>query len=241
MVYRKITQKKRTYKKKLIRTPYRKSTTKKLVRLIKKVSLKQSETKNSHMIQENNQLNHNGIYVMNSLLALNQGVSDTQAGSQWNACRIGDQVLARGLSIKLWIANKLDRPNVMYRIVVYKYQSRITPGSDTFLNQGATNIMLRDFNLEKYSIVKTKTFNVQLGFSAFPSGSVGDQDGREAHKLVSFWIPLKNKKIEYEEGATIPKWSDYGIAIMAYDSYGTLTTDNIASFAINYKFYFKDP
>jgi hypothetical protein len=32
--------------------------------------------------------------------------------------RIGDRISPRGMSLKLWLANKNTRPNVMYRIIV---------------------------------------------------------------------------------------------------------------------------
>lgn len=229
--------KKRAYKKKYVA----KKSTKSLVKLIKKVSLKQCETKHTHQIMENVMVYHNSINLYNNMLATYQGINDTGTGTSQNSMRVGDQVVARGISLKIWLANKLDRPNVMYKIIIYKYQSRITPTSDTFLSQGSTNIMLRDFNTEKYSIVAQKTINLQVGFSAVPTGVNGDQDGKEAHKLLKFWIPLKNKKIQYEEANLTPKYFDYGFAVVAYDSYGTLSTDIIGTYAFNMKFYFKDP
>lgn len=236
--YRNRKTAKKVYKRKSIR---RKPSQKSLVKLIKKVTLKQCETKHTHEIIENQQLYHNSFTLYNGLLNTTQAISDTGSGTVNKAARVGDEIIARGISIKFWIANKLDRPNVMYKIVLYKYQSLTPPLVDLFLTQGGANVMIRDFNTEKYSIVAMKTFNVQMGFSAYATGTGGDQDGREAHKLLKFWVPLKNKKVQYQDGGTIPKNYDYGFAVMCYDSYGTLTTDNIASFAINYKLYFKDP
>lgn len=93
-----VLKRKTPYNKKVARKTYKKKVyaKKSLVKLIKKVSLKQNETKNSHLISENNQLYHNAIQVTNSLLALNQGIGDTQTGSSWNNLRIGDEIIARG-------------------------------------------------------------------------------------------------------------------------------------------------
>jgi len=234
---KKVSKKKVVYKKKTYTTP-----TKKLVKLIRKIALKGCETKNTHVIVENNNLFHNSQYIVNGLLATTYGTGDDNSGLSANNVRLGDQVIARGLSIKLWFANKLDRPNVMYKIIIFRYQSNDNP-SDIFLSQSTTNIMLRDFDTEKYSIIAQKTFNLQIGASGtFPVGTDATKwSEKEAHRYVKFYIPLKNKQIKYNNNSQIPKFKNIGFMVAPYDSYGTLTTDNIASFAYNYKFYFKDP
>lgn len=235
--YRKKVTKKRAYKKPVKKSYNRKS----LTTLIKKVSLKQCETKNTHNILENLQLFHNSQYILQSnLLSCNQGVGDTNAGTTYNSCRLGDEVIARGISIKLWFANKLDRPNVMYKVMIVQFQSRTFP-NDIFFSQGSTNIMLRDFNNEKYKLIYSKTFNCQVGYSAAVTALAGDTDGREAHKFLKIWIPLKNKRIVYDEASTMPRDKDYALVVCCYDSFGTTPIDNIATFAVNTKFYFKDP
>jgi len=190
---------------------------------------------------ENNNLYHNSQFIVNGLLATTYGTGDDNSGLSANNVRLGDAVIARGLSIKLWIANKLDRPNVMYKIIIFRYQSNDNP-SDIFLSQSTTNIMLRDFDTEKYSIIAQKTFNLQVGVSNVASSvNSAGATSKEAHKYVKFYIPLKNKQIRYNNNSQIPKFKNIGFMVAPYDSYGTLTTDNIASFAYNYKFYFKDP
>lgn len=233
--YKKTPYKKKMYKKK----SYGK---KSLVSLIKKVSLKSSETKNTHQIIENTQLYHNSVNVISySLLYLEQGIKDDDTGTQKFDCRIGDEIIARGISIKLWVANKLDRPDVMYRVAVYKYRAGTTLNTslDPYVSQGTSNFMIRDFNVEKFKIVKT--FRFKISTSAQRITSTDTFQGAEGHKAINIWIPLKNKRIKYEDGGNTPLFIDYAFSIVAYDSYGTLITDNIASIAFNRKFYFKDP
>lgn len=233
--YKKMPYKKKMYRKK----SYGK---KSLVNLIRTVSLKQSETKNTHQIFENVQLYHNVVNVIStSLLYLEQGIKDDDTGLQKFDCRIGDEVVARGISLKLWFANKLDRPDVMYRVVVFKYRSNtaINSALDPYVSQGTANFMIRDFNVEKFKIIKT--FRFKISTSAQRITSTDTFQGAEGHRAINMWIPLKNKKIKYEDGGQSPLFIDYGFSVVAYDSYGTLTTDNIASIAFNRKFYFKDP
>jgi len=216
--------------------------TSRLISLINQVSLKKAETKDTHVIAENIQLYHNVENIRYSFLYTQQGIGDGDVGTTNYACRVGNEIICRGISIKLWFANKLDRPNVMYRVIVFKYRADTTIGS-AYKSQGSTNLMIRDIDNEKITVLKSKLFNLQVGFSAVPnSGTVGDQDGKEAHRYIKFWLPLKNMKLRYkDDNSGSPKYTDIGISIVPYDSYGTLTTDNIASYAISHKLYFKDP
>jgi len=214
--------------------------TKSLVSLIKKVSLRPTETKHTHEILENQQLNHNSPYVSIKGLYLSTSITDNNAGTSNFAARVGDEVIARGISYKFWFANKLDRPNVMFKIVFFKYQSSTTPSAPApYYTQGTSNYMIRDLDTEKFKIVKVIKFTIQT--SAQRIISQDTFQGAEAHKAISVWLPLKNQKIKYENDSTNPRFLDYGYNIVAYDSYGTQLTDNIASFAVNRKFYFKDP
>jgi len=215
---------------------------KSLVSLIKSISLKNSETKYTHSIDENRNMNHNSGFLYSNLLRTSQGISDTGTGANAFAMRIGDEVIARGISIKLWIANKLDRPNVMYRMFVFKYQSQTVPTSTALFKGANGNKIMDEIDKEYISVVYQKIFNLQVGYSATVNAATpGDTDGREAHTYKQIWIPLKNKRIHYVDSGSIPKFTDYGFFIVPYDSYGTLTTDNISSMTYQYKFYFKDP
>lgn len=223
--------------KRLSKRTYKKGS---LVSLIKKISLRNVETKTTHQIGENLQLYHNTPNIRFALLRTSQGTGDSDTGLNSYAARIGDEIMARGISIKLWIANKLDRPNVMYRLVVFKYESSVTPTA-TLLFKGANpNRMMDNLNKEVITVVYQKIINLQTALSAAGDAAGNPFVGKECHTYRKIWIPLKNKKIHYNDGGQVPKFIDYGFAIIPYDSYGTLTTDNIASFAWEYNFYFKD-
>ena len=230
----------RTYKKRISVKKTVKNN-KSLIQLIKKVALKPVETKYSHLTAENVNINHNSGYIYTNLLKTTQGITDTGTGISAYSNRIGDQVIARGISIKLWIANKLDRPNIMYRLVVFKYQSLNIPLITTCFKGAIGNKMMDDLDKEFITPVYQKIFNLQVGYSAYATATAGDTDGREAHTYKQIWVPLKNKQVHYADGSSAPKFFDYGFFIIPYDSYGSLTTDNIASFSYEQKFYFKDP
>ena len=85
-------------------------------------------------------------------------------------------------------------------------------------------------------------FNLNTGLQGVFANTTNQFTQKEAHKYMKIYIPLKNAKIKYiADDSGTPMRYDIGMAVMAYDSYGTLTTDTIATYAVNCKFYFKDP
>ena len=86
---------------------------------VKKVLMRVAETKNYNIANENQQLYHNtgtsgfsfvGPILFNPWRGIPLGTNNHQ--------RIGDEVYPRGMKMRLWMANKLDRPNIYYRVIV---------------------------------------------------------------------------------------------------------------------------
>ena len=218
-------------------------TYKKIAKVCKAVALRQCETKNTHQIEEDIDIYHNLQTIKTNLLYTRQGYADNNSGTSSYAMRIGDKVVARGLQFKFWFANTSDRPNVMYKIIFFKYYTQGTPPTNVFKSQGTSNIMIRDLDNEKLKVIKVKQFNLQVGLSGKVYESSTEPWGRkEAHKYVKAYIPLRNKQVQYiADDSGTPRNVDYGFCVCAYDSYGTLQTDIVGTFAYNVKFYFKDP
>jgi len=179
---------------------------------------------------ENKQLLHNkGDYVLN-FLSCKQGTADSEDGSaQLN--RIGDEFLLKNCNIRLWISNKKDRPNVMYKAFLFWYDADATL-SDTYCFFTQTNKMLDRVNNEAISIIDSKTI--------FSANSYA-QTGNERSQLLTLNGSWKGKKITYDEGGTVPKFKTLGLCVVCYDAFGTLQTDNIASYAYNAAIRFIDP
>lgn len=212
---------------------------KSLIKLIKRVAIKTSETKFGSQQIENSQLYHNGG-VAGTWMQLNNLLASAQSANQQS--RIGDKVFGKGLSIHLWLSNKLDRPNVMYRVILYTcpYDQYTSASPSNFWQGLHANKMIDYVNTDKYKIIKSKLIKPLPGdFSLEASAS-----NKEHSTELKWYIPLKNKPITYSADAgAVPNNQNaiYNIGVIAYDAYGSLPTDNIASFSIVYKFYFKDP
>ncbi len=191
-----------------------------------------SEKKTFIWQNENQQLLHNVPTYVGNFLSCTQGTSDPDDGVAQRA-RIGDEILLKNVNIRLWLSNKLDRPNVMYKCFLFWYDSDATLNNALcFFTQ--TNKMLDRTNDEQISIIDQKTIFSGANYSAAPNE-------REHSYLCTLNGSWKHKKIKYDEGGTSPKKRTIGLAVVCYDAFGTLQTDNIASFAFNSATRFIDP
>lgn len=182
--------------------------------------------------------------VHHNMLATTVGGADGQ--------RIGNKLYAKNLNIKLWLSNKADRPNVMYRIMVIRgnknnmaygpyptHTGTALKGLPYFWDaDGNTkNNMLRDVNRGKYHVVYEKVVQPFGGDYSIESGATQ----KEHSRLVNINIKL-NKTITYDESdLTYPEGENvYSMMIVPYDAYGTGQLDNIASCSFRTNFSYTD-
>lgn len=226
----------------------KKSTTmpiKALASAMKTIALKQCETKVASDTAENLQLNHNGTYFKSNFLFTAQGTGDPEGLNSNNRVRVGDEIIARGIKFKWWLSNKGDRPNVMYNIYVFYYNTLETPTVSTFWRGtdgvgGTMNRMLDNPNPDRIKVLKKFVVNSKSQYVGVELDNPSFD--REHSQYRECYLSFNNKKIVYRRDASgTPKTWDLGFAVVPYDSYGTLITDNIASFAWSSTFYFKDP
>lgn len=211
---------------------------KSMLRMARSAVLKTCETKYYTSSSENQQLYHNGGAANAYNWAgnmLGTVVSNNQGG------RIGDEVWPVGLSLKLWLSNKADRPNVMYRIlIVASPPDTYSMASPTGLFKGSIgNKMLDYVDTDRYTIKYSKLVQPFAGDYSLESGATN----KEHSRMLNIWIPIKGKIQYAQDTGTLPKYQKHiwSLIVIAYDAFGSLTTDNIASFSLMYRFYFKDP
>ncbi len=119
----------------------------------------------------------------------------------------------------------------MYKCFLFWYDADATLNDATcYFTQ--TNKMLDRINNEQISIIDQKTMF---------SGPSYAQTENERSMLCTLNGNWKSRKITYDEGGTQPKKRDIGLMVVAYDAYGTLQSDNIASFAYNGTITIQDP
>ncbi len=216
---------------KRIRTGLTKKQTSSVKRISKRTVLNLSESINKVTLAEDKELIHNKSYYLGQLLATKQGVLDDNSATS-SAVRKGDELLLRNINIRFWLSNKDDRPNVMYKGYLLWYEAGDTINDDLvwFTQQ---NKMLDRINTEQVSILDS--------FIVRPGNNFAGPTEKEHSYLATLNKSWKAKKIKYDEGGIRPKYKDLMFVVVAYDAFGTLQTDNIASMAYNIKLTFKDP
>lgn len=234
---------KRTYKPKIVASSLSIDGLKKMM---KSIALKQCETKKSNHTAENLSLEHNVTKYHANLFWTTTGPGNPDGFTEFDRNRNGDEIVARGAKFRWWISNKLDRPNVMYRIFVYLYNTEFVNLDDAEFWRGEDgqgsdmNRMIDMPNNNRIKLLKSITINSKSQYGNLADGA--GSDGREHSQLRELYVPLNNKKIKYRiDNEATPTTLDLGFSIVAYDAYGTHETDNIASYAYSYTLYYKDP
>lgn len=236
----------------------KKSTMVKAVRKIaREEALRVAETKMVGSLGENIQLYHNVPLVKTGFLAsISKGVDDPTNMKAQNA-RIGNEIYLQEYQTKYWLSNKLDRPNVMYRLITFWYPTGGTPGvptvTDIFQGAGGTlpNVMLLRLNTDVIKVISDKYVFSDANYAQpyyYPLDGAVAVTGKERSQLKFITNKFKSKKIKFDDASAglgpatnYVKGSDICTCICAYDAYGTLTSDNIASYAVNWRITFKDP
>lgn len=191
-----------------------------------------SNMESKHLVYqlENVALYHNVPKYYGTLLGTLQGTKDDNSGASSDV-RVGDELILRNLNVRFWISTKSDRPNCIFKGYLIWYNSCDTLNNAlVFATQ--QNKMIDRINKEKVSIIDSFIIRPRQNYSVV---------SREHSYLATLNGSWKNKKIVYDEGGSAPKKRDIAFVLVTYDAYGTLQSDNIASFAINSRLTFKDP
>lgn len=198
-----------------------------------------SESKFKGISLENLSLYHNvgafaGPVVYGDLLRTDLGTNQNQ--------RTGDSVYASYLKLRLWMSNKTDRPNVLYRVMVITAPpDQANSGNPTNFWKGINGNRIIDFlNSDVYSTVYDKTLENHVGDMSLETAS----NQKECSITHEFTIPI-NRKVGYQtdvSGTPIPKFQRdcMCLVVVPYDAFGTLTTDVIATMACSGLFVYKD-
>ncbi len=233
------------------RVPRKTKGTASLTRKIKAISLKQVETKRVSHAVEDEILRHNVTsYTIDNLLGTAQGIQNPGAVVPFpqGEIRVGNEIIARGISIKLWLENSVNHPNLMYRIVLFKYPSRMTPVlNDQFLWQGNDglggpfNRMIDTIANNRVKILYS-TVVKPTPFAQFQGADSAAAGGHSKTTLLEKYINLKNLKVRYTEAkGTRPMFDDICLAVVPFDTHNTPQGLELARMSHSVRVYFKDP
>jgi len=186
---------------------------------------------------------HNNILLLQNLnrsAPFNMFIVANGAGDPMTANlgqRIGDQIMLKGVSIKMMLENPADRSNTYYRIMVIRGAKGETFDRTTLFKGKSDNKMLDVINNERFSIIAQKIVNLKAANGTASSISLTGVPGNivnagTATRLVTMWIPGskfgRGGNIQYENASSSQvKFYDYRICILCYDWFGTPQDVNV--------------
>lgn len=218
--------------------------------IVTKVLMKKAETKFFDIGTENRQLYHNlggsGSAIPLSVTSLtpwfNPWLNIGEGARRYE--RNGNKITPRGMSLKIYLANKADRPFTKIRLIVAVLPkvvgatitgTQFDPFQVANSGTGLGNNMLLPADTDIG--VKFLYDRIHTMPNIFPFGS----ERKEVTKYVRIWIKRKRSRdiIYNDEDNTIVN-KPLAIYAIPYEQYSTLTTDNVASLAGVMRMYYKD-
>lgn len=211
---------------------------------------KKMETKQvTRTATDGTEIAHNNFITLSSQpFATQQGTADGDAVGV-TGVRIGDEVTARGYSMKFMVELNERYSDVTFRLIMVKCAKGDTPTRATLFHGQSGNKMLDSINTERYSIVAQKYFKLKApnvsvmgtdgtsaqitelvggtsgAYVAGPSGDRAHNVLSRATKIVKFWVPAskftRNGILRYENQSTQTKFFDYHVLLYAYSNYST--------------------
>jgi len=151
------------------------------------------------------------------------------------------------MSLKLYIANKIDRPNTMVRIIVAVLPKELngtvtTSVFDPFQVQNTgTNGNNMLFPADRDAGVKFLYDKIHRMAPQQVSNIDGPGTKKEMTKIIKLWIKRKRSNdIVFSNALSVITNKPLAVYALPYDQYSTLTTDNVSSIAGYMRLYFKD-
>lgn len=226
----------------------------------KAVIMKNVETKHASNGIEDLYLYHNGAGIASGAAAQPNGLAVLD--NVWfNVVpgtsvinRVGNEIFPRGISIRFYLENMIERPNIHFRVIAGFRPKTNSDGTLTsvismkeMLDAGSNGNLIRHTSTDQgYTFIYDRVFRAEMGANLYANPDVpADQNNVRSHTFKKIWLrPRKGSKIIYPSSATgvaiSPINRAFFFTIIPYDSYNTLTTDNIARVSLQYKLYWKD-
>lgn len=208
-----------------------------LVKLIKSITLKESETKYTNQSVVKTELYHNTYTNLGDIFAKCyplQGVRDDQ--------RIGDSIVQRGIKMRFLLGQKYDRPNVTFKLWLLKIpRSQSLISFPTMFDQETGNVLLDSTNSDNVKVIWTKT--IHRNYPNLSAAVPGTVESREITFPIQQYLKLQRKVTFVSDGSTDQGYTDTDHVLIAtcYDAFGTLSSDNCAYIQTFLRYYYKDP
>lgn len=204
--------------------------TKKMYQVANRVVMSRAEPKAVQGYGAKTEVYHNTI----NLWRINDAAYMPTMGTGDNQ-RIGDQIKATGFKVRMVLGQKNDRPNVTWKFWVVKVPKGSIYAYNKWFKAYTNNVLLDPVNLD---FVKLKSSWTWKPYTGYIHGGVA---GEITYPYTQY-IPYKRLiKFGPEDGVNGHNDEDLYILGAAYDTYGTLITDNIGFVDISTVLHYRDP
>lgn len=210
-----------------------------MVSKVKSVLYRMAETKQA--IQTNNAgttvLHNVSDRLVSNLMAVSQGVNDTLGTTvALNTNRIGDEIQPISSTIYLQFRQPADRPNVTWKIFILKFGGGAVPPTSLPTKTITNNLVIDPIDTERCSVVKVRTYKYNDNYW---QGSSGLSKETNFFRKIHIRYPKRKYKFLGDNSGQGKFWN-YAVYSVAYDTQGTLITDNIGTVIFNSVLNFKD-
>lgn len=200
--------------------------------MVRKEILRTTETKQRTSYVSTTTLKHNSWYSNSTLITIYDGDGKDN--------KTGEDVFLKGLTAKMHFNTFPDRPQVMFRVMLVKVpknKEAVSP-NELFnpMSTTATNYLLAFPHTDTVTVLQEKFVKVN-GTSHWDA--TGTLVSKKMGTTAVIKYDFKDVKTKYDGSAI----KDYGVRllVLAYDSHGTVSTDNLATMEMTHRLYFKDP
>lgn len=160
--------------------------------------------------------------------------------------RIGDKITPRGMALRIYMANKGDRPNTMVRLIiaVLPKTNNASITTNVFnpfqsVNNGVLgNNMLRMADKDKgVKFIYDRIYQITPTMNVEVPGVVR----KEKTKVIKLWIKRKRANdIVFDASTNEIVNKPLAVYAIPYEQYSTIETDNVTSLAGQMRMYYKD-
>lgn len=194
--------------------------------------MKVAETKTVDTASSENQLYHN--WWTGSAFESLTSIPNLPAQGTGENQRVGNEIYVSGVKLYLQILIKNDRLNSKVRVVIFKHNPNFGKSVYTDWFDNVMNVMVDPADRGRAKVVYDRIHGLK---NVNPTNSTD-----EVTMFRQIWLPIKEKYKFRDDGAQSLSYdkNTYTIVAMAYDTAGSLTTDNVASIKWYSRLYFKD-
>lgn len=182
-------------------------------------------------------LYHNVPSVLDTDMCYSQqGTFDEEIALGRN--RVGDSIYVKNIQLKLMLTCFSTRPNCLFRITVVKTKDgnvSLPGGSSIYGHPQCGNNMISPVDTELAGLSGV-VYDRVLSAAALQTAQTGNAD----KKLMWSYNVKVNRKIRYDNSGANASSPSYRLFLTAYDTQGTLISDNIARYTYFRRTHFLD-